>query len=100
MRPKGGRPPLDDRKVLEGLVYVLRSGIPWASLPNAMGCGSGMTCCRRLRGWQAAGVFERLPPRAAGPPRLGERGRLKPLLARQRLLRGQRVAKGRPEIAA
>jgi transposase len=36
-RPKGGRPPLDDRKVLEGIVFVLRIGIPWASLPKAMG---------------------------------------------------------------
>ena len=30
-RPRGGRPPLDDRKVLEGIVFVLRTGIPWAS---------------------------------------------------------------------
>jgi transposase len=59
-RPRGGRPPLDDRKALEGVVFVLRTGIPWASLPTAMGCGSGMTCWRRLRDWQAAGVFERL----------------------------------------
>ena len=60
-RPKGGRPPLDDRRALEGIVFVLRTGIPWASLPKAMGCGCGMTCWRRLRDWQAAGVFERLP---------------------------------------
>src|ERR671912_1652872 len=59
-RPKGGRPPLDDRKVLEGIVFVLRTGIPRASLPKQMGCGSGMTCWRRLRDWQAARVFERL----------------------------------------
>src|SRR5215207_5823132 len=59
-RPRGGRPPLDDRKALEGIVFVLRTGIPWASLPKRMGYGSGMTCWRRLRDWQAAGVFERL----------------------------------------
>src|SRR5918994_1075113 len=59
-RPKGGRPPLDDRKVLGGIIFVLRIGIPRASLPQQMGCGSGMTCWRRLRDWQAAGVFERL----------------------------------------
>jgi transposase len=59
-RPKGGRPPLDDRKALEGIVFVLRTGIPWASLPKAMGLGSGMTCWRRLRDWQAAGVWARL----------------------------------------
>ena len=59
-RPKGGRPPLDDRKALEGIVFVLRTGIPWTSLPQQMGCGSGMTCWRRLRDWQAAGVWSRL----------------------------------------
>src|SRR5918993_3896966 len=59
-RPKGGRPPLDDRKVLEGIVFVLRTGIPWASLPKQMGFGSGMTCWRRLRDWHAVGGFERL----------------------------------------
>src|SRR5215213_3159115 len=59
-RPKGGRPPLDDRKALEGIVFVLRTGIPWASLPQELGFGSGMTCWRRLRDWQAGGVFERL----------------------------------------
>src|SRR3954454_12944365 len=59
-RPKGGRPPVDDRKALAGILFVLKSGIPWAMLPQDMGCGSGMTCWRRLRDWQAAGVFERL----------------------------------------
>ena len=59
-RPKGGRPPLDDRKALTGILFVLKSGIPWAMLPREMGCGCGMTCWRRLRDWQAAGVFERL----------------------------------------
>ena len=65
--------PLDDRKALEGIVFVLRTGIPWASLPQQMGCGSGMTCWRRLRDWQAAGVFERL--RRALLDRLGRGGR-------------------------
>jgi transposase len=59
-RPKGGRPRLDDRKVLGGIIFVPRAGIPWTHLPRRMGCGSGMTCWRRLRDWQAAGVFERL----------------------------------------
>jgi transposase len=35
---------------------VLRSGIPQEMLPQEMGCGSGMTCWRRLRDWQAAGA--------------------------------------------
>src|SRR4051812_32460263 len=59
-RPKGGRPPVDDRKVLAGILFVLKSGIPWAMLPQEMGCSSGMTCWRRLRAWQKAGIWERL----------------------------------------
>src|SRR5690349_9341528 len=59
-RPKGGRPPLDDRAALTGIVFVLRSGIPWEMLPQEMGCGSGMTCWRRLRDWNEAGVWRKL----------------------------------------
>jgi transposase len=59
-RPKGGRPPVDDRKALTGILFVLKSGIPRAMLPQKMGCGCGMTCWRRLRDWQAAGVWARL----------------------------------------
>src|ERR671911_145978 len=59
-RPKGGRPPLDDRKALEGILFVLQSRIPWAMLPQEMGCGCGMTCWRRLRDWQKAGVWPEL----------------------------------------
>lgn len=57
-RPKGGRPPVDDRAALTGIIFVLKSGIPWEMLPQEMGCGSGMTCWRRLRDWQAAGVWQ------------------------------------------
>jgi transposase len=57
---KGGRPLLDDRRALCGVVFVLRTGIPWEYLPQEMGCGSGMTCWRRLRDWQRAGVWRRL----------------------------------------
>ncbi|MBA8916087.1 transposase [Methylorubrum thiocyanatum] len=39
---------------------MLRSGLPWEMLPAEMGCGSGMSCWRRLRDWQAAGVWARL----------------------------------------
>ena len=55
-----GRRPLDDRRVLTGILFVLRSGIPWEMLPKEMGCGSGMTCWRRLRHWQRRGVWNRL----------------------------------------
>src|SRR5487761_61125 len=59
-KPKGGRPPIPDRAALSGIVFVLRSGIPWEWLPQEMGCGAGMTCWRRLRDWQQAGVWQRL----------------------------------------
>ena len=59
-KPKGGRPRVSDRATLTGIVFVLRSGIPWELLPQEMGCGSGVTCWRRLRAWQQAGVWDRL----------------------------------------
>src|SRR2546430_1148545 len=49
-----GRKRIDDRKVLTGILFVLRTGIPWEYLPQEMGCGSGVTCWRRLREWQQA----------------------------------------------
>ena len=55
-----GRKPLDRRKTLCGILFVLKSGIPWEMLPQEMGCGSGMTCWRRLRDWQQSGVWDRL----------------------------------------
>jgi transposase len=57
---RGGRPPVDDRRVLAGIVFVLKTGIPWEYLPQEMNCGCGMTCWRRLRDWQEAGVWQRL----------------------------------------
>ena len=55
--PRDGRPRVSDRSCLTGIVFVLRSGIPWQMLPHELGCGSGMTCWRRLREWQQAGVW-------------------------------------------
>jgi transposase len=59
-RKHPGRKPLDDRRALTGILYVLRTGIPWEYLPQEMGCGSGMSCWRRLRDWNDAGVWQRL----------------------------------------
>lgn len=55
-----GRKPLTDRQALTGILFVLKSGIPWEMLPQEMGCGSGMSCWRRLRDWQKAGVWQKL----------------------------------------
>jgi transposase len=55
-----GRKPLDDRRVLQGILFVLHTGIGWEHLPRELGFGCGMTAWRRLRAWQQAGVWERL----------------------------------------
>ena len=57
-KPQGGRPRIADRVCLEGIVFVLRSGIPWEMLPKGLGCGSGMTCWRHLRDWQQSGIWQ------------------------------------------
>ena len=58
--PKGGKPRLDDRKALTGILFVLKTGLPWEDLPQEMGCGCGMTCWRRLRDWQADGTWHKI----------------------------------------
>ncbi len=55
-----GRMPLDDRAVLTGILVVLARGIGFERLPKELGLGSGMTCWRRLRDWQQAGIWPAL----------------------------------------
>jgi transposase len=55
-----GRKPIDRRKVLTGIIFVLKTGIRWEDLPQEMGCGCGMTCWNYLYAWQCAGVWEKL----------------------------------------
>jgi transposase len=52
-----GRRPVPDRAALTGILFVLKTGIGWEDLPRELGCGSGMTCWRRLRAWTRAGVW-------------------------------------------
>ena len=56
-QPRGGRPWVSDRAALGGIIFVLQTGIPWKRLPTELGYGSGITCWRRVRDWQAAGVW-------------------------------------------
>jgi transposase len=55
-----GRKPITNRQALTGILFVLRTGVPWEHVPQEMGCGSGVSCWRRLRDWQAAGVWQKV----------------------------------------
>jgi len=57
---KGGARKLAVSAALNGIRFVLHTGIPWKDLPLSFGYGSGMTCWRRLRNWNAAVVWEQL----------------------------------------
>jgi transposase len=70
--PKGGRPPVDDRAALSGILYVDRHGIPWQALPTKLFGASGSSCWRRLHDWTAAGVWPDLHKRLLN--RLGKAG--------------------------
>src|SRR4051794_1898959 len=52
---RGGRRRIDDREVMEGILWVLRSGPRWKDLPREY--PSATTCWRRLREWENAGVW-------------------------------------------
>lgn len=55
-----GRRRLPDREALQGILFVLHTGIAWRHLPLELGFGAGSTCYRRLDEWQRAGVWNRL----------------------------------------
>jgi len=73
--PKGGRPPVSNRACLTGILFILKSGLPWNMLPQEMGCGSGVTCWRRLQEWTQAEVWPELHRRLLR--RLGKRGSIR-----------------------
>ena len=52
---KGGRPPIDNREVLEGILWVLRTGARWQDLPDRY--PSASTCWRRLKLWEEQGIW-------------------------------------------
>ena len=59
-RPAGrrGRPQVPFRKVLDGILFVLRTGCQWKAVPREF--GSGSTCHKRFQEWERAGIFEKL----------------------------------------
>jgi transposase len=73
-KPDGGRPRVADRNCLIGIIFVLKTGLPWRLLPAELGCGSGVTCWRRLRDWTQAGVWPKVHVKLLHL--LGRRGRL------------------------
>ena len=73
--PKGGRPAVSNRACLTGILFILKSGLPWNMLPQEMGCGSGVTCWRRLQEWTRAEVWPELHRRLLR--RLGKRGSIR-----------------------
>ncbi|GAC1530470.1 MAG: hypothetical protein NVS2B16_37400 [Chloroflexota bacterium] len=72
--PKGGRPPVSNRACLEGVIFVLKTGMPWQMLPTHLGYGSGSTCWRRFHAWTQLGVWPELHRRLLRV--LGRRGKL------------------------
>ena len=72
--PKGGRPPVPDRACLEGIIFVLKTGMAWQMLPTRLGYGSGSTCWRRFHAWTQLGVWPELHRRLLRV--LGRRGRI------------------------
>jgi transposase len=55
-----GRKPLDSRKIVTGIIFVLKTGINWEDLPAELGWGCGKTCRNYLKAWQKAGIWDKL----------------------------------------
>jgi transposase len=60
---KGGRPPVDDRAALRGIIFVNRTGIPWQMLPTEVFGVSGSSCWRRFSQWTDLGIWPELHKR-------------------------------------
>jgi len=73
-RPQGGRPPVANRSAFTGIVFILKTGLPWNDLPQEMGCGSGVTCWRRFREWTDSGIWAQVHQALLGL--LGRDGRI------------------------
>jgi transposase len=57
-RPATGRPARDHRTILNGILWILRTGAPWRDLPERY--GSWKTVYSRFRRWQQTGIWDRL----------------------------------------
>lgn len=97
-RPKGGRLPVPDRAALAAILFVLKIGISWDMLPAEMGCGSEMTCWRRMRDWQHGKHLGGPTPRPARSPGPRQCHRLEPRGAGQDKHSGKKGVK-RPSSA-
>lgn len=101
--PKGGRPPVDNRAALRGIIFVDRTGIPWQRLPAEVFGVSGSSCWRRFHEWTVAGLWPAVHRRLLN--RLGKLGGVdlsRAVVDSQsvRALRGARTAGPTRPIAA
>jgi len=71
-RAETGRPPVDNKKALRGIIFVLRFGVPWQAVPTDAFGVSGSSCWRRFSEWTDAGVWPEVHRRLLD--RLGKDG--------------------------